>query len=297
MKVLITGATGFIGSNFIKFLSKKKHNFEIITLNRDIEKANKLFGEMRVLNLELNNSEIYKKINEIKPTIIINFAAYLTSKRDNLSLEKLIEANISYPTKLLNSIEKGYLKYFFNFGSFAEYMNGTEKLTNAYLYSATKSAFRNILDFYSELLNFNYFNLIPYTVYGENDTQKKVIDYIIESLDNEIPQKMSPGEQVLDFIHINDLCEYIYRILQIKEKIPNKENLFLGTGKGVSIKELAKLIEQISKKKANIEWGAIPYREKDIMHAVAPVQKNYTYLKWLPKITLDKGVELYWKNK
>lgn len=294
--ILVTGATGFVGKNFIKYLLKKEQGVKIITLNRNLEKAEKIFREDNVINLDLNEEGVYRKINKMKPNIIIHLASYLTSLRSKEVLEELIKVNIEFPTKLLNIFEANQIEYFFNFGTFAEYVKGTEKIENAYLYSATKSAFKSILDFYSNILNFKYFNLIPYSIYGRQDNQKKVIDYIIDSIFSSSKIDMSLGEQVLDFIHIDDICEYIYKILKNRDKIPNKENLFLGTGKGTSIRELSLIIEKIYKKNVNINWGGKPYRENDIFYAVAPIQKNKLYLNWNPEISLEKGIKIYYEE-
>lgn len=294
--ILITGATGFVGKNFIKYLLKKENKIRIITLNRNIEKANKMFKEKNVTNLDLNEDDIYIKINKMKPNIVIHLASYLTSLRTKKVLEELIKVNIEFPTKLLNEFEVNQIEYFFNFGTFAEYAMGTEKIENAYLYSATKSAFKSILDFYSNTLKFKYFNLIPYSIYGRKDNQKKVMDYIVDSMYSSSKIDMSLGEQILDFIHIDDICEYIYKILKNRDRIPNKENLFLGTGKGTSIKELSLIMESIYKKSVNINWGGKPYRENDIFYAVAPIQKNKLYLNWNPKISIEKGIKIYYEE-
>lgn len=297
-RILITGATGFVGKNFIKFILKKEKKIEIITVNRNINKAKNFFKDERVINIDLNEADIEKIIFDLKPSIVIHLAAYLTSNRDNKDLKKLINSNIEFPTKLLNSFKKGELEYFFNFGTFAEYSKGIKEINNAYLYSATKTAFKSILDFYSETLEFKYFNLIPYSIYGGEDSQKKVMDYIIDSLNSSQKIKMSSGEQILDFIYIDDICEYIYRIIKNKEKIPNKEELFLGTGVGTNIKELSKIIENIYKKTANIEWNALKERENTIKFAIASISKNLLYLDWSPRINLNQGVnKLYEKNR
>ena len=67
--------------------------------------------------------------------------------------------------------------------------------------------------------------------------------------------------------------------------------LHLGSGVGYSIKELANIIEEISGKKVNAIWGALPYRKLDTMHAVAPIAKNIELLGWKNKIDIKSGIQ------
>ena len=182
------------------------------------------------------------------------------------------------------------LKLFVNIGTFAEYRSGYSHIDNAYLYSATKTAFRTFLDYYTNLCGYKYLHIVPYTIYGGEDSAKKIIDYIKESLDADIPVKMSGGDQVLDFIHIDDVVNfliYIIKNMHVFLLLKNAETIHIGTGIGTSIRELARIEEKKYGKKANIAWGALPYRNKDVMHAIAPVEK-LRMLGWEHKIRLEK---------
>jgi CDP-paratose synthetase len=124
-------------------------------------------------------------------------------------------------------------------------------------------------------------------------TVKRLFDYMAESLDAPEPVDMTKGEQVLDFIHVDDVAGFFaYTVAHADEFLALKENgaeFHLGTGKGTSIREVAALMEEISGKKCNIHWGGRAYRERDIMHAVAPVEKNACG--WKAEISLKDGIK------
>lgn len=290
MDILITGATGFVGRHLIPSLLQNKNNHLILVV-RNIEKAKFLFGSNQIDYISTSN---LNDIQQHSPTHVIHLAAHLTSKDDNASMEKLIDANIVFGTKLLNILKTiESIQLFINFGTFAEYRLGPMEINNAYLYSATKTAFKAILSFYAALSNYKYININPYSIYGGIDSQKKVIDYLKDSLNSTEPIKMSGGEQILDFIHINDVVSLIEFILQhSKMFIENPTTEYhLGTGKGTSIRELSQVIEKIYHKKSNIQWGGLPYRPRDIMYAVAPIAQLLE-MGWKPQITLEIGLKL-----
>ena len=99
---------------------------------------------------------------------------------------------------------------------------------------------------------------------------------------------MSPGYQVSDFVHLNDVIDCVKYLIDNPHKWEgNKGDTFhLGTGKGTSIRELAMIFERLTHKKSNIDWGGISYRANDIMHAVAPTGKLME-LGWSAKIDLE----------
>ena len=289
MNILITGATGFVGSNLIPVLLQDSNNHLTLVV-RNIKKAKSLFGD----NVNYVSTNKLEDIQLYSPSYVIHLASYLTSSNDNTSMEKILEANILFGTRLLNILKEiNSVQLFVNFGTFAEYRLGPSEINNAYLYSSTKTAFKSILSYYATLSNYKYINIIPYTIYGGVDTQKKVMDYIIDSLDSNQPLKMSGGEQILDFIHINDVVSFIIYVLKNTQRfIENTTTEYhLGTGRGTSIKEAAKIIESIYNKKCNIEWGGLPYRPMDVMHAVAPIAKLLE-IGWRPSIYLKDGILL-----
>ena len=280
MKVLVTGGTGFVGKNLIPLLQKEKKIEEIFLLVRNKEKVKKLFDDnkIRVITLE-------EDFEEVIVDKVIHLAAYLTSLDTRENIEKLIDSNLKFGKLVLDYVKNKKIKKIINFGTFAEYQFGN-KLKSAYLYSATKTAFRSILDYYSETYKFKYYNVIPYTIYGGEDTQKKVIDYIKDSFIKEV--NMTAGEQILDFIHIDDVCDFIIKLLLRNNEIPDKQEFFLGTGKGTSIRELSKILEKKYNKTCKINWGKLSYRPNDIMYAVAPIGNNLKYLNWKASILLGE---------
>ena len=121
------------------------------------------------------------------------------------------------------------------------------------------------------------------------------MDYIIESIDSEKPVDMTAGEQILDFTHVSDLASFYVHILKNIDKflsLDNAEEFHVGTGKGMSIKDLVTIVEKVYGKKCNINWGGRPYRDRDTMHAVAPIAKNINLVGWKASIDVEKGISM-----
>jgi CDP-paratose synthetase len=99
---------------------------------------------------------------------------------------------------------------------------------------------------------------------------------------------MSPGYQKLDLIHIDDVVEFYVSLIHNIDSIASQSYFHIGTNVSTAIRELALQIEEISLKKCLINWGGIPYREKEKMSNLAP---KIDYGFWKPKISLIDGLK------
>jgi len=296
MKIVITGATGYVGQNFIPELIQTFPEVEIMTVNLSVEEANGLFPYPQCKHISTQELSL---IQDFNPNLVYHLATLSTSRNDEAIIHPMLEANIEFGVKLLHHLSFcNNLQLFVNIGTFAEYNQGPQKISNSYLYSATKSAFRCFVEYYAHLSGFKAVHLVPYSLYGGKDTAKKIIDYIRESFDAEQPVKMSKGEQILDFTHIKDVVSFFLLIMKQFDRFlqfPIGEEFHIGTGKGTSIRDLAKMMEKIFGKSCHANWGGIPYRPLDTMYAVAPVKKNMELLNWETEISLEEGLEMYKK--
>lgn len=286
-KILITGSTGFVGKHLVNKLLNQGH--AILEITRNKRKSSELFGE-RTSKIEVNDIDFNNKIIEFGPNIVVHLAAYLTSSDKWSEVEKLIESNILFLCKVLNTVSKLNLDLFINTGTFAEFFKGNDNDIPAYFYAATKTASRSILNYYSHTYNFKHLTVVPYTIYGGEDSTKKVIDLIIESTESKEKLDLSPGEQILDFIHLEDVTSFYEYVIRYRDNIPGTCNFKLGTGIGHSLKQVASIIELVTNKKTNINWGGKKYRKSDIMYAVADMEQINTILDWKPKIKLEDGL-------
>jgi len=297
MKIVLTGANGFVGQNLVPKLLEQNH--EIFEITIDPKKSRFLYGKTTIqFNYSLeNHDKLVHSLNKFCPDICIHLASFLTAADDFITLQKLINANISFTCNVLDALKKSGLKMFINTGSFAEYYKGNGELDPAYLYTATKSASRIFVDYYSKVYKFKNITIVPYTIYGGIDTQKKIIDIIYDSLNNKDSISLTSGNQILDFIHLEDVTDFYIKTLTFYDLIKGGENFQLGTGVGHTLRDLVKIMELQTSKKANIIWGGKEYRPRDVMYAVANTSEQYRLFGWKPKISLEEGIEMYLNAK
>lgn len=299
MKIALTGITGFVGMNLMPQLRQTDPSNEFLTLNIDVTEAEQKYPRFAYPNFTHIHTTELDQLIAFNPDVVMHLATITTAANNTEIIHPMIAANIEFGVLLLDALQKcDNFKLFVNTGSFAEFRFGAPAYDSAYLYSTTKTAFRAFLAYYASLgRGFKYINAIPYSVYGGQMTVKRLFDYLLESLDAEKPIDMTAGEQVLDFIHVDDVAgfftyivNHVDEFLQIKE---NGYNIYLGTGEGHSIREVATIMEQISGKHCNVNWGGRSYRERDIMKAIAPVAENKKKTNWETTNTIYDGIKKF----
>lgn len=285
MKILVTGATGFVGKHLIQKLRDFDVRFVVRNINTEYSKDRQIVYNDEKLDV------FQKDVKSYNPKIVIHLASYLTSSDDISSIKNIVDSNILFTSILLESLKSTDLELFINTGTFAEYYYNDGKENPAYFYSASKIAIKPIIKYFKNIQGFKTINIIPYTIYGGKSKSKKVIDYILDSLDSKLYLEMTNGEQILDFIYIDDVTDFYVHCVNNINLLKDEEDYHLGTGKGTSIKELSNIIEDLTNKKANINWGSKEYRTLDIMRAIAPIYKLEKELNWKPKVSIKDGIK------
>lgn len=277
MRILITGATGFIGQKLLKRLTDQHHSVAIHARKQLQEVDSNVLVFTGALN------QLQKEIIAFSPEYVFHLAGSSIYPKNAKEEVELWSANVLYGNTLLSILKEIPGLVFVNFTTSLAY-DGAELYPFSY-YALTKANFVQSLHYFTRYYNFRVFNLILYTIYGKGDKTKRALNYILDSLDASEPITMSPGEQIMDFIHVDDVIGLCLLLLENKpyKKI---EEIHVGTGRGTTLKQAAQLIASLSHQKANIHFGSIPYRKEEKMVNIAPISQNRF---WNSSVEIETG--------
>lgn len=281
MNILLTGATGFLGSHLLPELIK--NSYEIIVLKHSFSSVWRIKSCLcQLKSYDIDKTDIEKAFLANKIDVIIHMATDY-GKKNNNNIMEMLEPNIRLPSRLLDLGMRYEVKAFIN----------TDTSTNSLytLYSATKKAFVEIGRFFAANCEMKFVNMVLEYVYGEGDDKTKFIPFVIESILKGIEIKATEGEQKRDFIYVKDIvCAY----LKVLDKLGTFNKSFLefnvGTGQSVSLKDFINKIGEIAGKKANAKWGVSPYRRNEIFDLKADISLARKLLSWKPKTPLEEGL-------
>jgi len=278
MKVLISGASGFLGSQLCLYLTKQ--NFFITPLVRtssrlvrlcDIPEKNLVFCD--------NQAELNNHFKSSPPDIVINCAALYG--RNGESIVEIVKANIEFSCLLLELSKQYNVKTFINVG--------TSLPSEISLYALTKNTFVDIAkNQVSE--KFQFINIKLEHFYGVGDDNYKFIQHVIDKCSNNEELLLTTGDQVRDFIHIDDLLRAVHCLILSVDKISNFEQISIGSGEGVSIREIVELIHSLTKSSSVLKFGALEYRKNEVMYSCADTTR-LNQLSWSPLVTIKDGLK------
>ena len=281
-KILITGATGFLGSNLVNELCKND-KFKIFILCRfksnlkRIEKKNL----KKVLVLKIENINLNRIFQKYKFDCIIHCATNYGLKKKNIS--EVIQPNLILPMQLLDLSKNYKIKAFINTDSVLN--------KNVSNYSLSKHHFSEWLKLFSK--DFYCCNVKIEHFFGAQDDDTKFVISIIKSFLNKSNIiKLTKGNQTRDFIYIDDVVSAIKKILIHSLKQKSGFEIFeVGSGKNVSIKKIVMLIKKLcNNMNTKLEFGKIPMRKNELLHVNLNLKKLFK-LKWKPKYNLEESLK------
>jgi nucleoside-diphosphate-sugar epimerase len=293
MKIIVAGITGFIGSHLYQKLLKEKHNiFAIIRSNKVKEE---LEQKGIVCFVDINNSmnELLNFFSEVKADGVVHLASHFSVEHKSQDINDLIDSNVLFSTRILEAAIKSQVKWFINTGTFWQHYQNKRYLP-VNLYAATKQAFEDIAKFYLDTSGINFVTLKLNDTYGPADKRKKILNVWMNCIQTGEALDMSEGEQLIDITYIDDVVDAYVTMIKLLENDTSsslKGKFFaVSSSKPLKLKELAKIFERISSGKLNINWGAKPYRSREVM---IPWNQGKSIPGWKPRVSLEEGIKRF----
>lgn len=307
-RVLITGATGFIGSHLVQRLIGEKLEVGIIKREySDVWRIKGLLDKTATYDVDLRDAQgVSNAVSHFRPDVIFHLATYYAVDHKPQEIPLMVDTNVLGTINLLEASKESMVKLFVNTSSCFVYQESKDKLReNAdlsplNLYALTKIQAEQACAFYAEKYDLRAITFRLFPPYGPVDHERRLIPYAIKSLLEGEKPKMTTGKQRWDFVYVDDIVDAYFKVLSISE-LPQKHEIFnIGTGNAVSIREVVSRIREIIGTELEPDWGAIPHRGNEVWFTCADISKAENFLRWQPKTQImGEGLELtveWYKN-
>lgn len=294
-RILVTGATGFIGENFCRTVNSFG-DFEIAVVVRNADKLKKDLPVSHIFELNSSFDDLDLFVKEFQPCAIFHLASLFIANHKSTDIVPLIQSNIEFGTMLLEAATNAGVKYFINIGSSWQTVTpDSYDYSPMDLYAATKQAFEDILLFYCNRSGMKSITLRLFDTYGEGDHRPKLLQLLANILKTGETLAMSPGEQQIDLVHVTDVCHAMvmaFNKLRAGE-LASGSIYGIRSNHPIMLKELVGVIESVTGKKLKIIWGGRPYRPNEVMNT----NKALPHLPgWRSETPLDQGLKKYFTS-
>lgn len=289
MKILISGATGFIGQHLVeKLLEKNNDVYAIVRPSTQKEVLNK---RVKLFIFNNNISDLISFIEKAKFDGVIHLASLFLAQHKPEDISDLVQSNVLFPTMLLEASSKNNVPWFINTGTFWQHYKN-KRYSPVNLYAGTKQAFESIAEYYIETSAINFVTIKLCDTFGPRDTRPKILNLFSKISKTGEKLDMSPGKQIIDLSYIDNVVDGYIRMVDLLSKDKSKKlsgkSFVVSAGKRVTLKKLASIFEKVTKRKLNINWGGRGYRPREVM---TPWGKGGKIPGWKPKISIEEGIQ------
>jgi CDP-paratose synthetase len=278
--ILITGATGYLGSNLTQRLLKEEA-YTVVALKRSFSNTHRLdhvSSQMHWYNIdEVALPDIFAH-HQID--IVLHCATDYGRKEVNRL--QIIEANLTLPLRLLELANHHNVPVFINTDTMLD-----KRVSH---YSLSKKHFREWMTGYEK--NMVLINMVLSHFYGPGDDPTKFVSFIKQQLMAGVPSiPLTKGEQIRDFVYIDDVVEAFMVVLTtMAERSVGTYEFQVCGGARVSIKELVTTLKEMLKNTdTTLDFGALPYREFEVMDEQGD-NALLAALGWQAKCDLRQGL-------
>jgi UDP-glucose 4-epimerase len=285
MKILITGASGFVGSWICRKLAS---HHDVTALLRNESSTFKL---KNILNLNIaQNSELewITYIRRSQPDVII-LADWWGVENQYRNDERQFQ-NVERFKKLVDAALSTGVNHIIGIGSQAElgpvqnrvYEDQPDNPTTSYG-KAKVEARKYLLSINSEDVKTAWFRI--FSTYGPLDSGNWLIPNTVKSLSNQKSMDLTEGVQKWSYLYITDLAEAL--LVCIKNGLSGIINC--GNPEPVLIKEVVLKIASLMGREDLLNFGAIPYRNDQVM-LMSPVCETLSSVGWHPRVDINEGL-------
>jgi nucleoside-diphosphate-sugar epimerase len=302
MRILVTGAAGFIASHLCEKLVSLGH--EVIGLDNFNDYYSVSLKEMNAKDLESIGVQFYRiDLNDDlaslfeKPYDYIYHLAAQPGISSETTLEEYVENNIFATQNLLDAVllYNKELKSFINIATSSVYgieatVNETVPPAPVSFYGSTKLAAEQLVLGLQRLNKLHACSIRLYSVYGPRERPEKLYTKLIESLFNGIPFPLFEGslKHERSFTYVGDIVEGLVAIIG-KENVVDGEIINLGTDEVNTTQEGINVVENIMNKRLIVDQK--PARKGDQQRTAAVIDKAKKILSYSPKVSLKQGLE------
>lgn len=288
MKILLTGATGFIGSVVARRLSTE---YEVICAVRSTSDRARLLGtDVQYLLTDTGTEQLYQKMAAAEPDLVIHIAGVFYSEHGRETLENILQSNVVYAAKIFDAAYGAGCRAFINTGSCWQNYEG-EDYNPVNLYAATKQAAEDILAYYVRAKACRAVHLTIFDSYGPNDSRRKILNILRDTPDGGTIG-MSGGQQKMYLTYLDDIVDAYVQAVKLIQEMPNGTvaKYSVRGENPYSLRDIAEAYLKASGKTIDIHWGERPYRNREIMD---PSGWGVPVPGWKPKYSLESGMEAY----
>lgn len=288
-RALVTGAAGFIGGTLVRHLLPRGWEVHALLGNSIREEALSDVRDRVAVHLHDGTTASMERIvGDAKPDVVFHLASLFLTDHAAEDIDRLVASNVLFPAQLAEAMSLRGAMRLVNTGTSWQHFH-REGYRPVNLYAATKMAFEDLLAYYHDARGLGCVTLKLFDTYGPFDRRPKLVNLLLDAARNGTSLELSPGEQLLDLTHADDVASAFLAAGErlLESPAPRLESWFVS-GSRLTVRELVEAIEEAAGRPVRANWGGRPYRPREVMVPADP--EGRLLPGWAPAIGLAEGL-------
>lgn len=296
-RVLLTGATGFVGANLARRLLREGHDVHLLVRPQHAAwRIREIRSHVRIHSAALNQPlSLQRTLKNIRPEWIFHLAAYGAYSTQN-DAQTIFQTNILGTHNLLEACARIGFDAFIHAGSSSEYgyqdhapKESAPALPNS-LYALSKLSATQLCRYFAVKNRLSISTLRLYSVYGPYEEPTRLIPtLIVQGLKGKFPPLVNP-RIARDFVYSEDVCDAFLRAAEVQSKewgaVYN-----VGTGIQTTLGQVVQVAKKVFSIKDKPRWESMPNRSWDTTCWIANPSKIQKQLRWSAGLSFASGLE------
>jgi len=303
MKVLVTGAAGFIGSHLTRRIAREGNSVWAVTSpGESTARLADVLDGVSVMPVDLRDARgVQDLVSAARPDCAVHLAWYVTTSKFWAAPENL--DCVAMSLTLAEALAHSGCRRLVGIGTCYEYDSDygflSEDLTPrrpSSLYGVCKNATREILQARCQKTALQFAWARIFHLYGPAEAEARLVPAVILALLNGQVAKCTHGEQIRDYLHVEDVASALWAIAKSGFSGP----VNVGSGQPVKLRKIVETIATYLQREGNVALGALPGDPQEAPLMVADVRRLANVIGWKPSITLEEGLGTtceWWRSR
>jgi UDP-glucuronate decarboxylase len=295
MRVLLTGATGFVGSNVARALLHDGH--EVLAISRAGSERSRIVdiqAELHIVDHDLL-SDSAESLAALRPEMCIH-AAWYVEPGHYLSSSLNVDF-LAASTRLAFALAESGCGRLVGLGTCFEYDVDSGRLSEEtptrprHLYSASKLSLFLLLEQIAALTELEVAWARLFYLYGPYENERRLVSSVAQGLVRGERVEVTPGEQLRDFLHVEDVGSALAAIAGSSVLGP----INVCSGEPVTVREIVERLGRAAGRPDLVALGARPYPDGEPTVVLGDNGRLRSEVGWSPRIRLSEGLEQTWQ--
>ena len=297
MRVLLTGASGFVGSHVLARFLRAGHSVAVVLRpGREPHRIQHLLGGAEV-GIEVIIGDVAQPraldqpVRRFAPDLVVHSAWAAPGTKNRNSIEHA--EHVSHTIELVKLAHAAGARHFIGLGSQAEYGAGANRASEdqpaqpTTLYGTAKLCAGLLAGKVCAALGIRFAWLRLFAAYGPGEDAGWLIPSMCQAFLASRRPATTRGEQVWDYLYVEDAAEAIHRVASS----PDATGTFnLGSGRGHTVREVIERVRDLIDPQAAIGFGDLAYAPNQVMHMEANIDRLRQATGWQPEVDLATGL-------